>query len=91
MSIVCDELRGWQYETEDAERVPDLLHEVGYLDFAPRHTLHYNAQFIHDSQVFPVSEVQGINTQTRRGKSLFRPPEGRGEGKREEGGREGLR
>ena len=90
-----DEIRGWRHETEVEDyktlRVPDLLHEVGYLDFAPWHTLHHNAQLVHDSQVLPISEVQGVNVQTRRGKSLFPPPEGRGEEKREEGGREGLR
>ena len=95
MCLIINEIRGWQYETEVQEYktlgVPDLLHDMGYLDFAPRHTLHHNAQFIHDSQVLPISEVQGVNAQTRRGKSLFRPPEGRGQGKREEGRREGLR
>ena len=67
---------------------------MGDLDLATRHTLHHNAQIIHDSQVLPVSEIQGVNAQTRRGKSLFQSPEGKGEGGKEKktaskGGRKG--
>jgi len=44
---------------------------VGDLDLAPWHTLHYDTQFTENGQVFQVTEVQCVDAQARRSKTLL--------------------
>ena len=66
---------------------PHLLHKVGDLDLAPRHTLHYDTQFTENGQVLQVTEVQRVDAQARWSKTLllFAACVERWEGRREEG------